>query len=970
MQAAMTWRKWTAALVAGSSMALFGGKAALAHDAPLAQTERAPAIAQSETLTGTVRELVVDDTVHGSSARYVEMELDDGSLVALDNGAATALAAGARVKVTGHVEGRAVQVEAAQTLDAAVPSAKADAEVEGTLAVLHADDFARGRSEFVYEIHQANGRVRRLRLARLPAELKPGAKLRVVGRIEADGASITPSRITILAAPATTSSTTGAVAKAATASSVLVIMANFSNTATPAYSSAQAQQVMTSNADSVANFFREVSYGQQLLNVTVTPAWVTMNLAQPATCNSSDWQAIGSGADAAARTLGTTYDPSAYNYVVYLFPNVPACGWIGLAYIGSPHRAWINGVGGFKTSAIAHEMGHNFGLLHAASVRCSSGSIGGSCSVSEYGDPFDTMGNQRAMHYNATQKARLAWIPSGSVKTHTGGAATYTLSPLEVAGGATYAVKIPTGSANRTYWLEYRQPIGFDSPLSAYPNNGAQIRVASPFETLCSGCDSWSDDTQLLDMTMGTSAFTDAALVSGQTFSDATYGINVTVVSASASALTVQVSIGGAPPPIAATSTALTASPNPSVVGTAVTFTASVSGSAPGGTVGFSDNGAAIAGCSALALAGSGNTRTATCVAASLTAGAHTIVAAYSGDALNTASSATLAQTVGGLVNGTNVAAASNGGVASASSVYSPGYAVDGVNDERRSGANWGAGGGWNDGTGWSLPDWVQVRFNGPKTIDHVVVYSVQDNFLNPVEPTDSMVFSLYGLTSFQVQGWTGSSWITLGTVSGNNLVKRTVTFAPYTTDRIRIYVTGTKDGQWSRITEIEAWTPTVLPAQTNYALASNGASAAASSTHSSGYAVSGVIDNKRSGAQWGSGGGWNDGTSFAFPDWVQVDFSGVKTIDHIVVYSVQDNFLNPTEPTDAMTFTLYGLTSFEVQGWNGSTWTPLGSVTGNRFIKRTVSFAAFTTSRIRVVVSGAADGKWSRITEVEAWGN
>ena len=637
-----------AALMAGSWMAVFGGEAALAHDAPLAPTERAPTVAPSETFTGTVRELVIDDAVHGSSARYVEMDLDDGSLVALDDGAAAALTAGARVTVTGRLEGRAVHVEAAQTLGATGGLAKADAEVEGTLAVLHADDFARGRSEFVYEMHQANGSVRRLRLARLPAELKPGAKLRVVGRVEADGESITPSRITILAAPATTSSTTGVVAKAATASSVLVIMANFSNTALPSYTAAQAQQVMSSNADSVANFFREVSYGQQLLNVSVTPAWVTMKLAQPTTCSSSDWQAIGSAAEAASRTLGTVYDPSAYNYVVYLFPNVPACGWLGLAYIGSPHKAWINGVAGFRTSAIAHEMGHNFGLLHAASVRCSSGSLGGSCSVSEYGDPFDAMGNQRAMHYNATQKARLAWIPSGSVKTHTGGAATYMLSPLEVAGGATYAVKIPTGSANRTYWLEYRQPIGFDSPLSAYPNNGAQIRVAAPFETLCSGCDSWSDDTQLLDMTLGTSAFTDAALVSGQTFSDATYGINVSVVSASASALTVQVSTGGAPPPtIAATSTALTASPNPSVVGTAVTFTASVSGSAPTGTVTF-DLGA----CGAVPLSGSGNVRSASCVVSGLASGIYGVTATYSGDAANAASSASTTQTVQATLGG------------------------------------------------------------------------------------------------------------------------------------------------------------------------------------------------------------------------------------------------------------------------------------------------------------------------------
>src|SRR5678816_1960503 len=210
-------------------------------------------------------------------------------------------------------------------------------------------------------------------------------------------------------------------------------------------------------------------------------------------------------------------------------------------------------------------MGHNFGLLHAASLRCAT-AIGGACSSSEYGDPFDAMGNQRAMHYNAMQKAKLAWIPPMSVKTHTGGSATYTLSPLETGGATTYAVKIPTAASNRTYWLEFRQPIGFDSPLAAFNSNGAQIRVSYPFETMCSGCTSNSDDTELLDMTPSTTSFNDATLPVGQTFSDTTYGINVTVLSASASALTVQVGTGGgtggaAPPAPTATTTTIAASP-------------------------------------------------------------------------------------------------------------------------------------------------------------------------------------------------------------------------------------------------------------------------------------------------------------------------------------------------------------------------------------------------------------------------
>jgi len=563
---------------------------------------------------------------------------------------------------------------------------------------------------------------------------------------------------------------------------------------------------MTGNADSVANFFREVSYGQQLLNVSVTPAWVTMSLAQPGTCSTTDWQGIASAAEAAARRLGTAYEPTAYNYVVYLFPSVPACGWLGLAYIGSPHKAWINGVGAFRTSAVAHEMGHNFGLLHAGSLRCANTAIGGSCSVAEYGDPFDTMGNQSAMHYNAMQKAKLAWIASSSVRTHSGGAVTYTLTPLEVAGGATYAVKIPTGNPNRTYWLEYRQPLGFDSALSAYPNSGTQIRVASPFETLCSGCDNWSDDTQLLDMTLATSAFTDAALVTGSSFSDPASGVTVTVLSSSASALSVQVATGGSPAP-ASTTTVLAASANPSIAGAVVTFTATISGGAPTGTVRFDDGGTVIAGCAAVPVIGSGNTRSVACSTNALMAGSHAIGAAYSGDAVNAPStSAPLAQTAIAPVDGFYVALAANGGVASASSTYSGGYSATGVIDGQRSGSVWGTNGGWNDATYGSFPDWVQINFNGAKTIDHVTVYTVQDNFQSPVEPTDTMTFSLYGLTAFEVQGWNGSTWVTLGSVNGNNLVKRTVSFSPYTTDRIRIVTNGSADGIWSRITEIEAW--------------------------------------------------------------------------------------------------------------------------------------------------------------------
>ena len=69
------------------------------------------------------------------------------------------------------------------------------------------------------------------------------------------------------------------------------------------------------------------------------------------------------------------------------------------------------------------------------------------------------------------------------------------------------------------------------------------------------------------------------------------------------------------------------------------------------------------------------------------------------------------------------------------------------------------------------------------------------------------------------------------------------------------------------------------------------------------------------------------------------------------------------------MTFSLYGLRDFSVQGWNGTAWVTLGTVTGNTLVKRTVTFPAYTTSRIRILVTNALAG-YARITEVEAWGH
>jgi hypothetical protein len=153
-----------------------------------------------------------------------------------------------------------------------------------------------------------------------------------------------------------------------------------------------------------------------------------------------------------------------------------------------------------------------------------------------------------------------------------------------------------------------------------------------------------------------------------------------------------------------------------------------------------------------------------------------------------------------------------------------------------------------------------------------------------------------------------------------------------------------------------------------NIALASSGAIASADSTLNSGYPASAVINGDRKGLNWGNGGGWNDGTTNWFPDSLEVTFSGNKTISLINLFTLQDNYTNPVEPTQEMTFAQYGIRDFNVQYWNGASWVtvPGGSVTNNDKVWRQFSFSPLTTNKIRIVVNNASMS--SRIVEVEAY--
>jgi hypothetical protein len=159
-----------------------------------------------------------------------------------------------------------------------------------------------------------------------------------------------------------------------------------------------------------------------------------------------------------------------------------------------------------------------------------------------------------------------------------------------------------------------------------------------------------------------------------------------------------------------------------------------------------------------------------------------------------------------------NVAAAANGGTATASSTldnYSPDAAIDGD----RKGLNLTSGGGWRDDTPGVFPDWIEVQFSSVTNVDEVGVFTQQDAWWSPVEPTETLNFFNNGITAFEVQSWNGTTWVTIpgAVVTGNTKVWRRITFPSVTTDRIRLLIQAAKI-QFSTVVELEAFGVPAVP--------------------------------------------------------------------------------------------------------------------------------------------------------------
>lgn len=517
------------AIMLSLGVVLLSSQAVLGYDSPLS-TVQGQADASQATAGALTRQLM---TLHVQSQQGDAVTRSNALAGLVDVAAARQERLAALIAEHPEVVlGQALSAQARAALPAGVQAyLEKEEDAEGELEVLHEDGF--NQSRYLYFLKRGDERISLHFAADAPA-LQTGDRVRVAGLRVLQAMAVWSGQSQVQVQSLALPNTLGA-------QRTVVILVNFQDNPNEAWSAKiydstatqlqnvsmsvpVAQQIVldAASSGSVSNFYKESSYQQTWLTGDVFGMYTI-----PVNSTQCDAGAIASAAQQAATQHGVVLGN--YTRHVYAFPG-NACSWWGLGTVGgNPAQAWING--SFQSQVVAHEMGHGLGLYHSHGLDCGATVIGGSsptsgCTAVEYGDSVDTMGGALPpAQFNSVQKELLGWLNYGGsppiATAQTSGV--YTVDPYELTGGSNpKALKIPTPSGD-WYYVEYRQPIGFDyhETMLSYSNlrSGVVVHLFSQQNP---------NGIYLLDMTPSSSyVFHDAALGVGFTFTDPAAGISI-----------------------------------------------------------------------------------------------------------------------------------------------------------------------------------------------------------------------------------------------------------------------------------------------------------------------------------------------------------------------------------------------------------------------------------------------------------
>ena len=261
---------------------------------------------------------------------------------------------------------------------------------------------------------------------------------------------------------------------------IAVLLLNFRNDTTQPRDIASTRDMVFTGATSVNAYFKEISFGARSLIGKNSPdgdvyGWYTLDVDNTP-CNYSAW-----GTEARAKATAAGVDLNGYDHIIHYFPRASSCSFSGVAQMPGRY-SWISGSGAQTT---AHEVGHNFGVHHASTYVCTLNgarvSVGGTCTLDEYGDPFDVMG-RGYRHMNAYQKGKLGFLePQNTVTSSSGD---FTVVPLATKSDGIQALRVPIAGTSEFYYVEKRNVFGFDSFRTTDPVvNGVLIHRATDYPT-------------------------------------------------------------------------------------------------------------------------------------------------------------------------------------------------------------------------------------------------------------------------------------------------------------------------------------------------------------------------------------------------------------------------------------------------------------------------------------------------------
>jgi hypothetical protein len=153
-----------------------------------------------------------------------------------------------------------------------------------------------------------------------------------------------------------------------------------------------------------------------------------------------------------------------------------------------------------------------------------------------------------------------------------------------------------------------------------------------------------------------------------------------------------------------------------------------------------------------------------------------------------------------------------------------------------------------------------------------------------------------------------------------------------------------------------------------NWALASNGAKATASSgLGGAENGPMGLIDGIRDDSKWMSGHGWASHPVHPQPQWVEIAFSRPRSVSRFVI-------INYSEKGDPSSVNTWGVENYDIEIWDppSNSWKAVVSEKKNRVMTNRVHVLErpIRASRFRVVIKDVAPfDDIARLLQVEAWG-